>query len=87
MINLQLWPDTDMEEQRKKAIIMMFRRKMYQYLLNWKKEKQGHTALLIEGAKGVGKTAIVEAFARNEYQSYILIDFSITLKDVAALFG
>lgn len=52
------------------------KRKVYKSLLKWKQEKQGTTALLIEGARRIGKSYIVEEFARNEYISYILIDFS-----------
>lgn len=52
------------------------RRKIYQELLKWKNEKQGKTALLLEGARRIGKSYIVEAFGRNEYKSYILVDFN-----------
>lgn len=52
------------------------RRKIYDRLLQWKREKGGTTALMIEGARRVGKSYIAEEFARNEYDSYILIDFS-----------
>lgn len=52
------------------------RRKIYDELLQWKQEKNGATALLIEGARRIGKSWIAEEFARNEYESYILIDFS-----------
>lgn len=52
------------------------RRKIYDSLLKWKQEKDGTTALMIEGARRVGKSYIAEEFARNEYNSYILIDFS-----------
>ena len=52
------------------------RRKIYNDLLRWKEEKAGTTALMIEGARRVGKSYIAEEFARNEYDSYILIDFS-----------
>lgn len=52
------------------------RRKIYDRLLQWKREKDGTTALMIEGARRVGKSYIAEEFARNEYDSYILIDFS-----------
>ena len=52
------------------------RRKIYDSLLKWKQEKNGSTALMIEGARRVGKSYIAEEFARNEYDSYILIDFS-----------
>ena len=53
----------------------MFKRKIYDELLKWKEDDQGRTALLIEGARRVGKSTIVEEFARNEYRSYILVDF------------
>ncbi len=52
------------------------RRKIYDRLLQWKQEKNGTTALLIEGARRIGKSWIAEEFARKEYDSYILIDFS-----------
>ncbi len=52
------------------------RRKIYDQLVKWKREKDGATALLIEGARRIGKSYIAEEFARNEYDSYILIDFS-----------
>ncbi|MBO6164742.1 MAG: AAA family ATPase [Lachnospiraceae bacterium] len=55
----------------------MFKRKIYDVLLSWKKESDGNTAILIEGARRVGKSTIAEEFGRNEYDSYILIDFSI----------
>ena len=64
----------------------MFRRKIYDTLLEWKKESNGRTALLIEGARRVGKSTIVEEFARNEYESYILIDFAVAPKAVRGLF-
>ena len=48
----------------------MFRRKIYDRLLSWKKESDGRTALLIEGARRVGKSTVAECFARNEYDSY-----------------
>lgn len=54
----------------------MLRRKVYNQLLEWKREKTGSTALLIEGARRIGKSYIAELFAKNEYESYILIDFS-----------
>ena len=54
----------------------MMRRKIYNDLLKWKEEKAGATALMIEGARRVGKSYIAEEFAKNEYDSYILIDFS-----------
>lgn len=64
----------------------MFKRKIYDQLLDWKKESDGRTALLIEGARRIGKSTVVEAFAKNEYESYILIDFSMASKNVRELF-
>lgn len=52
------------------------KRKIYQDLLDWKKNRKGEVALLIEGARRIGKSYIVEEFARKEYDSYILVDFS-----------
>ena len=54
----------------------MMKRKIYDRMLQWKQTKDGHTALLIEGARRIGKSYIAVEFARNEYDSYILIDFS-----------
>lgn len=64
----------------------VFRRKIYEKLLEWKRNDNGATALLIEGARRVGKSTIVEEFAKNEYESYLLIDFSIASKRVKDLF-
>ena len=64
----------------------MFKRKIYDKLLSWKQESDGRTALLIEGARRVGKSTVVEEFGKNEYESYILIDFSVASKAVRDLF-
>ncbi|MBR2036779.1 MAG: ATP-binding protein [Lachnospiraceae bacterium] len=64
----------------------MFQRKIYSKLLEWKQESEGKTALLVEGARRVGKSTVVEEFAKNEYKSYILIDFSRASKEVKGLF-
>lgn len=64
----------------------MFKRKVYDELLNWKKEWNGKYACLLEGARRVGKTTIAEEFARKEYDSYILIDFSNVSKEVLDIF-
>ena len=64
----------------------MFKRKIYDTLLSWKKESDGRTALLIEGARRVGKSTVVEEFGKNEYDSYIIIDFSIAPKSIKDLF-
>lgn len=64
----------------------MFERKIYNKLLEWKTESAGKTALLIEGARRVGKSTVAEEFAKKEYKSYILIDFSRASKEVKELF-
>ena len=64
----------------------MFQRKIYNKLLEWKQESKGKTALLIEGARRIGKSTVAEAFAQKEYRSYILIDFSKASKEVRELF-
>jgi predicted AAA+ superfamily ATPase len=61
---------------------VIMKRKIYDKLLQWKQEKNGTTAILIEGARRVGKSWIAEEFARNEYESYLLIDFSKAPKRV-----
>ena len=66
---------------------MIFKRKLYDTLLQWKNEKQGRTAMLVEGARRVGKSTLVEEFAKREYKSYILIDFSVTDRAVDDLFA
>ena len=65
----------------------IFRRKIYDKMLRWKNDSDGQTALLIKGARRVGKSTIAEQFARNEYESYILIDFSIASESVKELFS
>lgn len=55
---------------------MILRRKSYEQLLSWKNECNGSRAILVEGARRIGKSTIVEEFAKNEYKSYILIDFA-----------
>lgn len=65
---------------------IIFKRKIYNRLLKWKLEEQGHTALLIEGARRIGKSTLAEEFGKNEYKSYILVDFSKASKRVIDLF-
>ena len=55
-------------------------------MLRWKNERQGETALLIEGARRVGKTTLVEDFAKREYKSYIILDFNHIKKGLNSLF-
>lgn len=66
---------------------MIFKRKIYNELLSWKREDNGTTALLIKGARRVGKSTIAEEFARNEYESYILIDFTKCSDEIRELFN
>ena len=51
----------------------IFKRKLYERMLNWKQTKDGKTALLIKGARRVGKSTIAEEFAKREYESYIVV--------------
>ena len=59
-----------------------FERKAYEKLASWKDSSQGSTALLIEGARRVGKSTIAEEFGRRNYASYMLVDFSKAPDDV-----
>ena len=61
---------------------MYFRRKIYDRLLEWKETSKGKSAVLIEGARRVGKSTIAEEFARKEYDDYILLDFALESKDM-----
>lgn len=65
----------------------MFRRKIYREILEWKNTSDGKTALLIEGARRVGKSTIVKEFAEKEYESYILIDFAYAPDVIQDLFN
>ena len=58
------------------------KRKIYKELVNWKNTELGRTALLIDGARRVGKSYIAEEFAKNEYKSYIMIDFNRASEDI-----
>ena len=64
----------------------IFKRKLYDKLLDWKTNRKGKTAVMIEGARRVGKSTLAKQFAENEYESYVLIDFSIASKDIIKLF-
>lgn len=64
----------------------MFKRKIYNKMLVWKGESDGKTALLIEGARRIGKSTVAEEFAKREYESYILIDFAKASKEIRSLF-
>ncbi len=63
------------------------KRKVYDKLVTWKNESKGKTALLIEGARRVGKSYIVKKFAEENYKTYILIDFAFASEDIKNLFS
>ena len=65
----------------------VFRRKLYDKMLQWKAERGGSTALLIKGARRVGKSTLAETFAKNEYDSYLFIDFTEVSQDIRDLFN
>ena len=64
----------------------MLKRKIYDKLVNWKENSKGSTAILIDGARRVGKSYIAKEFAKNEYKSYIIIDFGNVSQDILDLF-
>ena len=66
----------EVQKSQKGADDIIMKRKIYQQLLDWKEKRNGEVALLVEGARRIGKSYIVEEFAKNEYESYILIDFN-----------
>ena len=65
---------------------MILKRKIYDKLLAWKQETAGQKALLVEGARRIGKSTIVEEFGKKEYKSYALIDFAIATEEIRQLF-
>jgi len=65
----------------------IFKRKLYDKMLQWKQERDGSTALLIKGARRVGKSTLAEEFAKREYESYIMIDFTEASQEVRDLFN
>lgn len=65
---------------------MEIKRDIYDQILNWKNSTNGKKALLIEGARRIGKSTIVEKFGKSEYKSYIMIDFNKASKKVINLF-
>jgi len=64
----------------------IFQRKIYQQLRQWKQDNDGRSAVLVEGAQRIGKSTVVEEFAKHEYKSYILIDFNKASERVKSLF-
>ena len=70
-----------------KDFYMIFKRKIYDELLLWKRTDEGRTAVLIQGARRVGKSTIAEEFAANEYETYILVDFAACSIEIRELFN
>ena len=66
---------------------MIFKRKIYDELLHWKRTDEGRTAILIQGARRVGKSTVAEEFATNEYDSHILVDFAACSAEIRDLFN
>jgi predicted AAA+ superfamily ATPase len=65
---------------------MIFKRKIYNEMLEWKTNSKGRSALLIKGARRVGKSTLAKKFVESEYESHIIIDFAKCRKDVRELF-
>ena len=66
---------------------MIFKRKIYEELLQWKQTDEGRTAVLIQGARRVGKSTIAEEFAKNEYETFIFVDFAACSAEIRNLFN
>lgn len=66
---------------------MIFKRKIYDELLRWKQTDEGRTAVMIQGARRVGKSTVAEEFARNEYETYLLVDFAACSAEIQDLFN
>ena len=64
----------------------MFKRKVYDKLLDWKQSSNGRSALLIEGARRIGKSTVAEEFAKNEYSAYVMVDFSLASDEFKQVF-
>ena len=67
-------------------VIIMLKRKATEKLRNWKEKYSSNYAVLLQGARHVGKSTIVENFAKENYKSYILIDFSNVSKEIIEIF-
>ena len=66
--------------------VTIFKRKIYDKILEWKTNRSQKYSLLIRGARRVGKSTIAEEFAKKEFKSYIMIDFAHTSKAIIELF-
>ena len=67
-------------------MVKLFKRKIYSKLVEWKNRSNGETAILIEGARRIGKTSVAKEFGTNEFSDYLLIDFSVASSVVLSLF-
>ena len=65
---------------------MVFKRKIYSKLLDWKELSSGETAVMLEGARRIGKSTLALEFAKNEYEDYILLDFAKENNDIKNIF-
>lgn len=64
------------------VLFMVYKRKIYEKLLQWKELSNGQSAVMLEGARRIGKSTIVEAFAQQEYEDYLILDFAREGKDI-----
>lgn len=65
---------------------MEIKRKIYERIKRWKEETKGKKALLIEGARRIGKSTVAEEFGKNEYETHIIIDFNKASKKIREAF-
>ena len=81
-VYISVFRDIIKKNTEKRGMYMVFKRKVYDKLLEWKKLSAGASAVLLEGARRIGKSTIVEEFAKNEYDDYMVLDFARENKDV-----
>ena len=81
-VYISVFRDIIKKSTEKRGMYMVFKRKVYDKLLEWKKLSAGASAVLLEGARRIGKSTIVEEFAKNEYDDYMILDFARENKDV-----
>lgn len=81
-VYISVFRDIIKKSTEKRGMYMVFKRKVYDKLLEWKKLSAGASAVLLEGARRIGKSTIVEEFAKNEYDDYMVLDFARENKDV-----
>lgn len=84
-LRFSVYPDKMSVQKQEK--IMIFKRKIYNELLNWREHGAQETCLLVEGARRIGKSTICEEFGKNEYRSYMLIDFNDASDMIKSVFN